>query len=67
MIRKEDLELVKELIRDGYSNLDAVSFELDIPMADLIMLKKQVMHEREIAKQIEKNAREREHSVSMMR
>lgn len=46
MTKKQELEIVKELIKDGYNNLDTISFELDIPMNTLEELKQQVEREK---------------------
>ena len=46
MTKERELALVKEIILDGYDNLDIISFELDIPMKDLIAIKRQADKEK---------------------
>lgn len=46
MTKNYELELVKELIKDGYDNLEAISFELDIPMIVLQKMKVQIEREK---------------------
>lgn len=46
MTREKELMLVKEIISDGYENLDVISFELDIPIQQLVIMKKQIETEK---------------------
>ena len=48
MARENELALVKEIIADGYDRLDVISFELDIPMMELLNLKRQVENEKRL-------------------
>ena len=48
MARENELALVKEIIADGYDKLDVISFELDIPMIELLNLKKQIEDEKRL-------------------
>lgn len=72
MVTKErELELVKEIIWDGYNNLAAISYELDIPILELINLKRQVDTEKRQLKEhydlMEQNRRNRSNSLDKMR
>ena len=62
MARENELALVKEIIADGYDRLDVISFELDIPMMELLNIKRQVENEKrqqraraEVQKQAERD------------
>ena len=62
MARERELALIKEIIADGYDKLDVISFELDIPMIELLNLKKQIEDEKrlqraraEVQRRAEKN------------
>lgn len=46
MVREKELAIVKEIIADGYDRLDVISFELDIPMIELLNFKRQVENEK---------------------
>ena len=48
MARERELALIKEIIADGYDKLDVISFELDIPMIELLNLKKQIEDEKRL-------------------
>ncbi|MBQ3409418.1 MAG: hypothetical protein IJH12_09475 [Clostridia bacterium] len=60
MTRERELALVKEIILDGYDNLDIISFELDIPMKDLIAIKRQADNEKMQARRRAENIRSME-------
>lgn len=47
----KELDIVKELIKEGYDNLDTISFELDIPMETLREIKRKVEQEKSSAVQ----------------
>ena len=49
MATDTELLLVKQIIADGYTNLDAISYELDIPMNVLNAIYKQVQQEKRAA------------------
>ena len=42
MANARELALIKSVIADGFDNLEAISFEMDIPMDVLLNLKRQV-------------------------
>jgi len=66
MTRERELALVKEIIKDGYDNLDAISFELDIPLIDLIKLKRQIYTEEQRKQAYNQLSKEREKSIDKM-
>ncbi len=45
MNKQQELALVKNIIEDGYDNLEAISFELNIPLSTLKDIKKQINFE----------------------
>ena len=57
MANARELALIKSVIADGFDNLEAISFEMDIPMDVLLNLKRQV--ELEKKEQIKRNATRR--------
>lgn len=59
MVKERELALIREIIADGYENLDAISFELDIPMVTLVEIKRQV----ELEKKNQKTKAEAERSI----
>ena len=58
MANTQELLLIKEIIADGFDDLEAISFEMDIPMVTLMNIKRQVIKEKSI--QARKEASEKE-------
>ena len=42
MANAQELLLIKEIIADGFDDLEAISFEMDIPMVTLLNIKRQI-------------------------
>ena len=43
MANTQELLLIKEIIADGFDDLEAISFEMDIPMVTLLNIKRHII------------------------
>ena len=48
MANAQELLLIREIIADGFDDLEAISFEMDIPMVTLLNIKRQIIREKSI-------------------
>lgn len=67
MIREKELALIKEIIKEGFDNLEIISFELDIPMMELIKIKNEIYTEERRAQMYRQISLKKEESINKIR